>query len=119
ARVGDRPSLLKCNLIKLHFRHRPNQKQEGEEEGPWLEAHKKEVITFLNEQLSRLATRETHCQKLEEKEAKARQTYAVLPSAEALERLGRYESMLNRQLFRAMKELRTLQSERREGQSSK
>ena len=114
ARVGDRPSLLKCNLIKLHFRHRPDQKPDGEEEEPWLEAHKKEVITFLHEQLSRLATRETHCQKLEEKEAKARQTYAVLPSAEAMERLGRYESMLNRQLFRAMKELRTLQKERKE-----
>ena len=117
-RVGDRPSLLKCNLIKLHFRHRPDKKQDTEEEEPWLEAHKKEVITFLNEHLSRLATRETHCQKLEEKEAKARQTYAVLPSAEAMERLGRYESMLNRQLFRAMKELRTLQKER-EGRNPK
>ena len=118
ARVGDRPSLLKCNLIKLHFRHRPDQKQGGEEEEPWLEAHKKEVITFLNEQLIHLATRETHCQKVEEKAARARSTYAVLPSAEALDRLGRYESMLNRQLFRAMKELRVLQKERREGRQN-
>jgi hypothetical protein len=69
--------------------------------------------TFLNENMSQLAEREAKCQKKEEKEVKARQTYAVLPSVEALEKLGRYESMLNRQLFRAMKELRTLQEKRR------
>ena len=37
----------------------------------------------------------------------------VLPSAETLNRLIRYESMLNRQLFRAMKELRTLQNQKK------
>src|SRR5436190_2204622 len=115
ARVGHRPSMLKCNLTKLHVSQRLEQKGNGEEEeGPWMEAHKRAAVTFLQDNMSRLAERETRCQKREEKEAKARQTYAVLPSAEALEKLGRYESMLNRQLFRAMKELRTLQ-ERREG----
>src|SRR6476620_6426771 len=37
----------------------------------------------------------------------------VLPSGETLNRLIRYESMLNRQLFRAMKELRTLQNQKK------
>jgi len=98
ARVGDRSSSLKCKLTKLHLSQRLKQNPD-----------KQEVITFLNENMSQLAEREAKCQKQEEKEVKARQTYAVLPSAEALEKLGRYESMLNRQLFRAMKELRTLQ----------
>src|SRR6476620_5419407 len=37
----------------------------------------------------------------------------VLPSAETLNRLIRYDSMLNRQLFRAMKELRTMQNQKK------
>ena len=107
ARVGNRSSSVKCNLMKLHFQQRLKQRND-----------KQEVVTFLNESMSQLAEREAKCQKKEEKEIKALQTYDVLPSAEALEKLGRYESMLNRQLFRAMKELRTLQKER-EGKNPK
>ena len=103
ARVGHRSSSVKCKLMKLHFQQRLKQRND-----------KQEVITFLNESMSQLAEQEARCQKKEEKGAKALQTFAVLPSAEALEKLGRYESMLNRQLFRAMKELRTLQKERKE-----
>jgi hypothetical protein len=107
ARVGNRSSSVKCKLMKLHFQQRLKQRND-----------KQEVVTFLNENMSQLAEQEAKCQKQEEKEAKALQTYAVLPSAEALEKLGRYESMLNRQLFRAMKELRTLR-EKREGKRPK
>src|SRR5215218_1087912 len=114
ARVGDRSSSLKCKLTKLHLSQKLDQKRDCEEEGPPTEAHKRAALTFLQQNMTQLAEREIRCQKREEKEAKARQTYAVLPSVEALEKLGRYESMLNRQLFRAMKELRVLQ-EKREG----
>jgi hypothetical protein len=107
ARVGNRSSSVKCKLMKLHFQQRLKQRND-----------KQEVITFLNENMSQLAVQEAKCQKKEQKEVKALQTFAVLPSAEALEKLGRYESMLNRQLFRAMKELRVLQ-EKREGKKPK
>jgi len=117
ARVGVRISSVKCKLAKLHLGQRLDQKKDGEEEGPPTEAHKRAALTFLQENMTQLAERETRCQKREEKEAKARQTYAVLPSVEALEKLGRYESMLNRQLFRAMKELRTLQEKRKNPKS--
>src|SRR5204862_3545312 len=106
ARVGNRSSSVKRNLMKLHFQQRLKQRND-----------KQEVVTFLNENMSQLAEWEAKCQKKEEKEVKALQTYAVLPSVEALEKLGRYESMLNRQLFRAMKELRTLQEKRQNPKS--
>jgi len=69
-----------------------------------------------------LALQEAQCQEQESPEETARQAAAVLPSAEVLQKIIRYDSMLNRQLHRAMKELRTLQKERREmgeGQSPK
>ena len=119
ARVGARSSSLKRNLLSLHIRQTMAQKQDGAEEGPLHEARKQAAVAFLQENLVQLAEREARCQQKEEKEAKARQTYAVLPSAEAMERLGRYESMLNRQLFRAMKELRTLQKERKGAEEQK
>jgi hypothetical protein len=118
ARVGDRSSSLKRDLMKLHFRQRVEQERDGAEEGPQQDARKQAAVTFVHENLRQLAVQEAKCQKQEEKEAKALQTFAVLPSAEALEKLGRYESMLNRQLFRAMKELRVLQ-EKREGKRPK
>src|SRR5215213_3436800 len=118
ARVGDRSSSLKRDLLSFHIRQRVEEKRDGSEEGPQHEARKQAAMTFLQEKLRQLAVQEAKCQKKEEKEAKALQTFAVLPSAEALEKLGRYESMLNRQLFRAMKELRTLQ-EKREGKNTK
>jgi hypothetical protein len=114
ARVGDRSSSLKRDLLSFHIRQRVEEKRDRSEEGPQHEARKQAAMTFLQEKLRQLGVQEAKCQKKEEKEIKARRTYAVLPSAEALEKLGRYESMLNRHLFRAMKELRTLQKQRAE-----
>ena len=45
----------------------------------------------------------------EAKEEEARQAAAVLPSAETLEKILRYETKLERQLFRAMNQLERLQ----------
>ena len=45
-------------------------------------------------------------------EEEARQAANVLPSAETLEKLRRYEISLNKQLYRAMHELERLQRRR-------
>src|SRR5204862_7018856 len=71
ARVGNRSSSVKCKLMKLHFQQRLKQRSD-----------KQEAITYLNENMSQLAEWEAKCQKKEEKEVKAVQTYDVLPSVD-------------------------------------
>jgi hypothetical protein len=51
----------------------------------------------------------SRCEEREEKEEEARQAAAVLPSMEVLEKILRYETKLERQLFRAMLQLERLQ----------
>ena len=80
---------------------------------------KAEVLAFAEKKIQELGLRaaeherrEAECR--EEAEEVNRPMVAFLPSPEAMDKIIRYESMLNRQLFRAMKELRTLQKEREE-----
>src|SRR5436190_9455848 len=112
--AGDRSGSLKQNLFALLLRQRSDKYRDGVEEAAGRERRKQEAVSFLQENMRLLAVRETECQKKEESEPKVPQTIIVLPSTEALDRIIRYESMLNRQLFRAMKELRSLQKERRQ-----
>jgi hypothetical protein len=51
-------------------------------------------------------------------DTKARQDAALLPSGHALERILRYETVLERQIFRSMDQLEKLQSRRRKSESS-
>ena len=112
--TGDRSGSLKQNLIALLMRQRTDRYGDGADEAARRERRKQEAVSFLQENMRSLAAREAECQKKEETEAKVPRAMVLLPSAEALDRIIRYESMLNRQLHRAMKELRTLQKERRE-----
>ncbi len=51
-------------------------------------------------------------QEREDAEERARQTAAVLPSAEVLEKIPRYQTALERQLFHAMNQLERWQRRR-------
>jgi len=53
------------------------------------------------------------CEKREQAEEAARQSAAVLPEEKTLGKIMRYESALERQLFRAMNQLERLQERRR------
>jgi hypothetical protein len=112
-RLGALSSTVKRELMELHFDQSLLKAHSDAEEAPQREKRKQSTVKFLQRNLSRLAEREADCQK-KEAEVKAPPIVGVLPGAEAMDKFIRYESMLNRQLFRAMKELRTLQKQRAE-----
>src|SRR5829696_51862 len=114
---GEQPNPIKRELNALHFRQRDEQTRDAVQEAG-RERRKQAAVTFINDHLRRLAVREVERQKKEEGASQLPQITGILPGADAMNRFIRYESMLNRQLFRAMKELRTLQ-EKREGKRPK
>src|SRR5215216_3086576 len=75
---------------------------DGVEEKAWAEQHLTEVMDYLDNKIREMALlEETHY------------AAALMPEVEVLEKFGRYETMLNRQLNRAMTQLTKLQKERR------
>ena len=78
--------------------------------------HKEEVLNFRNLQIRDKGYWMDRREEREDAEERARQTAAVLPSADVLEKILRYETFLERQLFRAMNQLERLQR-RRQGEN--
>jgi len=77
-------------------------KPDDVEEKAWAEQHLTEVMDYLDNKIREMALlEETHY------------ADALMPDVEVLEKFGRYETMLNRQLHRAMTQLAKLQKERR------
>ena len=74
--------------------------------------HKEEVMKYLDRQISQIGFCMDRREEREDAEERARQSAAVLPSAEVLEKILRYETALERQLFRAMNQLERLQRRR-------
>jgi serine phosphatase RsbU (regulator of sigma subunit) len=74
------------------------------------------VLKYLNQQISQIGYCEDQREEREDAEERARQSAAVLPSADVLEKILRYETALERQLFRAMNQLERLQR-RRQGEN--
>jgi len=77
------------------------------------EKHQQQVFAFIDRELNHLSFRITWRTKREESEERAMQTAAVLPSVEVLEKILRYETKLERQLYRALGQLERLQRMRR------
>jgi hypothetical protein len=71
--------------------------------------HQEEVLKYLRGEIGNHEFRLTEHEKREETEEQARQAAAVLPSVEVLEKIQRYETKLERQMFRAMAQLERLQ----------
>ena len=82
-----------------------------------LQLHQTEMLDFFDRQIQyyegMLATRAER----PDAEARARQDAAMLPAGHALERILRYETVLERQLFSSMAQLEKLQSRRRSNDS--
>jgi hypothetical protein len=74
--------------------------------------HQQMVREFLDGRADFLAGQRIVCAEREENAEKARQAAAVLPSPEALDKIMRYETKLERQLHRAMNQLERLQRRR-------
>jgi hypothetical protein len=114
---GHNANVLVDALWEIHRKLR--EKPGNVELAVWKAQNKAAALEYLKENMELLALQEAQCQEQESPEEIARQAAAVLPNAEVLQKIIRYESMLNRQLHRAMKELRMLQKERREGEKQK
>ncbi len=84
-------------------------KPAGTDPAAWREQNKQEALAFLRRELDTVARRRAQCEQRERHAETARQAAAVLPAAATLEKILRYETKLERQLFRAMNQLERLQ----------
>ncbi len=71
------------------------------------------MLTFIERELMRREWGLTEMRKREAREAQARRDASFLPSPGALDKIWRYETMLERQFYRAMNQLERLQRARR------
>ena len=78
--------------------------------------HKEEVLKYLDQQIRDIGLWMDQREEREDAEERARQSAAVLPSAEVLEKILRYETALERQFYRAMNHLERSQR-RRQGEN--
>jgi hypothetical protein len=76
------------------------------------EANKKRVLDCLDRKLQKLQERILACRDDEERYHDSLEQAAILPSTETVDKILRYETALERQLFRAMTELERLQRRR-------
>lgn len=85
-----------------------------EVEADALRAGRRErMLIFIERELDRRERELTRIREREEREAQARRDASFLPSRDALDNIWRYETMLERQFYRAMNQLERLQRARR------
>ncbi len=106
-RFGDKPNTLTQDLEKL--RSQLQQNPERLEPAALRARQKEQTLAYLDQKLRLISWTKTACREREAKEEQACQAAAVLPSAETLEKIQRYETKLERQMFRAMNQLERLQ----------
>lgn len=104
---GDKPNSLTRELEA--FRLRLQENPEGLDPAALRERNKQQAQVFLDRKLRLIEWRKADCEKREESAEHARQAAAVLPSAATLEKILRYETKLERQMYRAMNQLERLQ----------
>ena len=76
---------------------------------------KAKVLGLIEREMHRLLLVEEECERREAAEEQTRQAAAVLPTGPVVDRILRYETALERQLYRAMNQLERLQR-RRQGE---
>ena len=99
---GPQLNILR-DLTELLQRRMENP--DGIEAEAWKEQHQTEVLDYLDGKIREMTLLEADYR-----------TAALMPDAEVLEKFGRYETTLTRQLHRAMTTLAKLQKERRKEQ---
>jgi hypothetical protein len=110
-RFGGKPNLFTGRLEELRAYRLANP--ERLKASALRAKHRQMVREFLDEESDFLAEQMELCAGREETAEEARQAAAVLPSAEVLDKIMRYETKLERQLHRAMSQLERLQRRRR------
>lgn len=110
-RFSDRPNSLTEGLAGLRERLTANP---GGLTGEVLkEEHRRAALAYIDGKLSLYTQLNGHRQEREEKEEAARQAADVLPAPAVLDKILRYETALERQLYRALNQLERLQRRRK------
>jgi hypothetical protein len=104
---GGKPNHLTRSLEKLLVKLKANE--DGLDAPTLRERNKKQALAFLDRQLGMLGWQKMNCEKREAAEEEARQAAAVLPSLPVLDKIMRYETTLQRQLYRALAQLERMQ----------
>jgi len=108
ARFGGQPNSLTQSLEKFR------KQLEAEPDGPDLaERRLEKALAFVNRELNSVCFSEERCIEDEEHELEALKAAAVLPSDGTLNKILRYETKLERQMYRAMAQLERVQRMRR------
>ena len=108
ARIGVTPNTLTLSLEELRL------KQEAEPDTPQDSQRKlNEMLAFLDREIRILERTWERCMDAEDFEGNSRQDAAVLPSGKVLDKILRYETKLERQMYRAMAQLERVQRIRR------
>ncbi len=102
-----KPYSLTESLEKL--RSRLQQNPEGLEPAALRAQHKVQALAYLDRELRWIAWQREECEKRERGMEDSKQAAARLPSADTLEKILRYETKLERQMYRAMNQLERLQ----------
>jgi hypothetical protein len=106
-----KPYSLTKELEEL--RSQLQQNPEGLEPSALRAKQKERALAYLDEKLRQISQNKSDCLDREVMEEQARQAAAVLPEPEVLDKIMRYETMLNRQLDRDINQLERLQRIRR------
>ncbi len=101
------PNGISRNLERLRLFF--SQKPDGPDPTSQREENKQQALRAIDLELAALQRRKADCEEREAAQEKARQAAAVLPSPERLDKIMRYEAMLQRKLYRAMNQLERLQ----------
>jgi hypothetical protein len=107
---GGKPNILTRRLDNLRLELLKNP--EGLDLAALRERNLKTIFDYLDKEFDKLANRFADCLEDECNRAQTSQTAAVLPSEQTLQKILRYESTLEKQLFRAMDQLEHLQRRR-------
>lgn len=102
-----KPYRLTRDLEELRFELQQNP--EGLEQAVWRAKQKEKALAYIDRRLRSIEWQRDACEEREKIEEKARQAAAVLPSIDVLDKIMRYETKLERQMYRAMAQLERLQ----------
>jgi len=112
--------------LKIPFFGRPNsisreleelrlqlcQNSGGDDAAMRRDENKAQALMAIDRKLERLESRRADCAEREASEEVARQSAAVLPGPQVLDKILRYEAKHERQMYRAMNQLERLQRRR-------
>jgi hypothetical protein len=113
AEVKFRGKPYRLTEVLEALRRRPPEHPEGLPPETRRQWQQEKILAYLDREIAQLAWSEARCKEREAQEEQARQAAATLPAVEVLEKIQRYETKLERQIFRAMAQLERLQRMRK------